>query len=192
MGEVKEEPRLWDKIVTLARQGKTAREIRQLTNCSKAYAYKAVKFVEQEKQKAKVAPSKVEVETVEAPVIEVEPAPTPTEKKPPQVVLHALEGELSAEDMTYVWESINELFPEQYQRPEKAMRLLGKVWVKPVNRYIKDIAMENADLYIAIVVTLITFAPSIKGALQEALKGRRKPPIGKGKGESEGKSQRTT
>jgi len=80
-------------------------------------------------------------------------------------------GLLTSEDLMYVWQSVNNLFPLKHQRPSKSMEILGKLWVKPANRMIEKYATENVDLYLAIGVTILTFAPSLVSMVRE----RRKP-----------------
>jgi len=132
-------------------------------------------------------PSETVVKVEEQPPMEVpveEEAPPPIEEKVPkefkekalpmEELAEKLEaGLLTTEDLTYVWKSVNSLFPPQHQRPDKAMEILGKLWVKPANRLIEKYAVENIDLYLAIGVTALTFAPSVVAMVRE--RGKEKP-----------------
>lgn len=120
-----------------------------------------------------------EEEAVEVPVIEEVEVPTEEERKEVPVVP---EGEvevpeigmLSSQDLTYIWQSVNQLFPEKHQRPDKAMNLLGKLWVKPANRLVEKYATENVDLYLALGGTALIFAPSIVGMVREKREAKEK------------------
>ena len=117
-----------------------------------------------------------EEEEAEVPVIEEAEAPAeeegPKEFKEKAVPIEEIEakleaGVLTSEDLSYIWQSVNQLFPEKHQRPEKAMSLLGKLWVKPANRLVEKYATENVDLYLALGGTALVFAPSIIGMVRE-------------------------
>lgn len=153
-------------------------------DCSKSLVYKWLRKMP--KHVEGVTPTSVEpVVTVEeeeekeVPVIEEAEAPTeetiPSEfvekAIPVEKIAERLEaGMLTTEDLMYVWQSVNALFPEKHQRPDKGMEILGKLWVKPANRMIEKYAVENVDLYIAVGVTILTFAPSIIGMVRERKK----------------------
>lgn len=153
--------------------------------CSKSLVYKWLRKMP--KPTEVVTPTPVEpvvtVEEegiVEVPVIEEAEVPIIEEEAVVEVPSERVEGlaerleagMLTSEDITYVWSSVNQLFPQKYQRPDKAMQILGKLWVKPANRMIEKYAVENVDLYLAVGVTVLTFAPSLVGMVRD----RRKKP----------------
>jgi len=115
---------------------------------------------------------KVEAEAEkEVPTIEVEEV---KEKAEVEGLAEKIEaGILTEDDLKYIWQSVNQLFPLKHQRPEKSMDLLGKLWVKPANRLMEKYATENIDLYLAIGGTALVFAPSVVGMVREA--GAKKP-----------------
>lgn len=78
----------------------------------------------------------------------------------PRITELAAKGFLTAQDLKCVFESINMLIPEDYRRPKEAMQILGNVWEKPLNRLTEKYLDENVDLYIAIMVTIVVFAPA--------------------------------
>jgi len=158
------------------------KDIARQKGCSKSLVNKVWMRMQAEKPKeatpseAREAVVKVEPEEeIEVPVIEEEKeAPLVAEGKAPseeellERVQPRLEaGLLTSEDLTYVWQSVNQLFPKQHQRPDRSMELLGKLWVKPANRMIEKYATENIDLYLAIGATVLTFAPSAIGMIRE-------------------------
>ena len=85
------------------------------------------------------------------------------------------EGELSPEDITSVFQAVNQLFAEKNQRPEKAMSVLGKLWYRPANKILEEYSDKNPLLVIAIIMTLVTFAPNIKGTFDDYKKSKEKP-----------------
>ena len=103
---------------------------------------------------------------------EVEEAEVVEEAEPREIERRLEVGMLTENDLTYVWQSVNSLFPEKHQRPERSMELLGKLWMKPANRLVEKYSTENVDLYLAVGGTAIVFLPSIVGMIRE----RRKKP----------------
>jgi len=151
------------------------REIATRCNCSKAYVYKWMRKMPQPEPSGvpeAVEPVvKVEAEAErEVPEIEVEEAPKEFKEKaePIEKLAEKMEaGLLTEDDLTYVFQSVNQLFPVKHQRPDKSMELLGKLWVKPANRLMEKYATENIDLYLAIGGTALVFAPSVVGMMRE-------------------------
>ena len=62
--------------------------------------------------------------------------------------------------ITHLFESINDLIPTIYRRPKESMALLGNVWFEPLNRVLGAYIDQNIDVYFAIIVTIVVFAPS--------------------------------
>lgn len=158
----------------LAREGMNPREIRQKTNCSKSTAYNAVKKADREKEKGTAKKPDVKVEEVlkEVPQIEeaTEPA-KPLETVSAKLITGAI---LDPEDLEYLFRALNDLFPDNIQRPDKSMKLLGKVWFKPANRILQEYMEQNVDIYFAGIVTVIVFAPSLYALLKGKF-GKKKP-----------------
>lgn len=95
----------------------------------------------------KIAPAIPPPELMETtPGIEITPTPE-------------IEAALKAKDIEGVFQGINELLPQQYKRTKGQISLLGNVWEKPLNRMMEKYVDENVDLYIAIIVTILVFAP---------------------------------
>ena len=158
----------------LAREGLKPREIRQKTNCSKSTAYNAVKKAGKEKAEGRAEPSEVKVEEVKKEVPEIKEPPTVEEPEPAEP-LERVAGKLIAgaildpEDLEYLFRALNDLFPGRFQRPDKSMKLLGKVWYKPANRILQEYMEQNIDVYFAGIVTVIVFAPAIYGVAKSYL-----------------------
>lgn len=165
-------------------------EIAKKCDCSKALVYKCLRKmpkpipVEVPTPVEPVVTVKEEAErevpTIEAEEVEkaevVEEVKVSTEVEPIERLEKIEVGMLTEEDLTYVWQSVNQLFPEKHQRPDRSMRLLGKLWMKPANRLMEKYATENIDLYLAIGGTVLVFAPSIIGMIRERRKKGPKPP----------------
>ena len=52
------------------------------------------------------------------------------------------------------------MIPQTYKRPPESMALLGNVWFEPLNRILGAYIDQNIDVYFALIVTVIVFAPS--------------------------------
>lgn len=170
-----------EKALALAKEGKHWREIRELVPCSKTLAFNMWKKVHGAEVEAMPKEVKVEVEAKEVtptfPLEPKKPEPEELEEAPEaeaKLEKALIEGYLQPEDIQYIFESLNQLFPEKHQRPEKAMILLGKVWAKPTNRLLEELMERNIDIYLALVCTLIIFAPSLKGVFTEQMEKRKK------------------
>lgn len=93
-----------------------------------------------------ITPAKPPKELIEAEGITLEPTPQ-------------IKAALQAKDIEGVFEGVNQLLPKDYQRTKEQISLLGKVWEAPLNRLMEKYVDENIDLYIAIIVTVLVFAP---------------------------------
>ena len=172
-------PTLTKWAEALAREGLKPREIRQKTNCSKSTAYNAVKKAEKEKAKGKALKPEVKVEEVKTEVPQIEEPPTvgepepaePSERLAAKLMVGAI---LDPEDLEYGFHLINDLFPKEFQRPDKSMKFLGKLWYKPANRILQEYMEQNVDIYVAGIFTVIAFAPSIYGVLKTKMKKPKK------------------
>ena len=150
--------------------------------CSKALVHKCLRKMPKPEPTGLPAPVepvvtiKEEGEREVPEVGEVEEAEVVEEAEPVETLERRLEeGILTENDLTYVWQSVNSLFPEKHQRPDRSMELLGKLWMKPANRLIEKYSTENVDLYLAVGGTAIVFLPSIVAMIRERRK-RPKPP----------------
>lgn len=152
-----------------------AREIAQATGYHKVHIRRLVKEVQKQRlggaevktgtEEGETVAPQVTVETVEA-----EEIPEAEVQTPEGIALGAIsKGEWNEDDIFSLFDSVNQLFPEKYQRPEKATRAVAKAWVKPFNRLLEKYADENVDLYIAIAVTAMYFAPSVMGIVRDKM-----------------------
>ena len=69
-------------------------------------------------------------------------------------------GTLTESMITHLFTSINDMIPQTYKRPPESMALLGNVWFEPLNRILGAYIDQNIDVYFAIIVTIVVFAPS--------------------------------
>jgi len=158
-------------IIELYKQGLSSAEIARQTGYNRSYVWRTIKKYEEKGE----------------PTPEEKPTPTPTEAKKPEVVITAepvvippelkekiavevKKGFLTEEEITSIFQSINDILPKKYQRPKESMKLLGKVWEKPLNRLVEKYLDENVDLYVAIIVTVIVFSPSVKDYIADKRK----------------------
>jgi len=116
-------------------------------------------------------PISVSVTEVLKPEAQVE-TETPSIQLPEGVKKALLEGELSPEDISSVFQAVNQMFPENHQRPDKAMIVLGKLWYRPANKILEEYSDKNPLLVIAVIMTLVTFAPNIKGVFDDWRKSK--------------------
>jgi len=124
---------------------------------------KQLKYPETEKPitEGEIVTPTVKVETAKAEEIPLSP-----EEQAEGIVAEVIEkGEWNEEDIFSLFDSINMLFPERHRRDDKATRAVAKAWVKPFNRMMEKYA--DADLYIALAVTAMYFAPPIISMVRE-------------------------
>jgi len=92
-----------------------------------------------------------------------------------------IEAAIKAKDIEALFASVNQLLPPEYQRPKESMALLGKVWEAPLNRMMEKYVDQNIDIYIALITTIIIFAPApIKYIRERQKKEKEKKPNDKG------------
>jgi len=147
-------------ITALAKQGMEPRQIIQTTGCSRSYAWTLYNKAQAAKPSKDAEELHVEVEEV---TVETEQPPiiTETEEEIPTVAIseRIKAGMLEGEDIEYIFQAVNEMLPTKYKRPEKAIKVLGKVWEAPLNRLLAKYLDENIDLWVALIVTIVVFAP---------------------------------
>jgi hypothetical protein len=129
---------------------------------------KAKQYAEGETPEA-ITP-KVEVEKVETvPAVPVEFPEV--EGKAEEIVGEVAElGEWTEEHVYSLISMVDSLFPEDCRHTEEQNRALSKAWVKPFNRLLQKYADQNADLYIAIVVTVLWLVPPISKIVSKRVK----------------------
>jgi len=171
------------------KQQPTYQQIAKKLGCTKEY----IRYVKNRYMKAEAPEEKIAEEAVEEAKLEpteqpIEIEPTPPVIPPPELteelgeVAPAItkavkEGILTQQQITSIFQSVNELLPPKYQRPKKSMELLGSVWEKPLNRMMEKYIDENIDLYVAVIVTIVIFAPvPIQYARDRAKKKKVKKP----------------
>src|SRR4030042_5225468 len=188
------EPMLRDKIVQALRENPdlSPQDLSKRFDANLSYCYtvkgkweknkkpfETEKTVTTEEPTPKQAPAP-SGEPISVSVTEVLKPQTPIETEKPSIQLPEgvkkvlFEGELSPEDITSVFQAVNQLFAEKNQRPEKAMAVLGKLWYRPANKILEEYSDKNPLLVIAIIMTLVTFAPNIKGVFDDWRKSKEK------------------
>jgi hypothetical protein len=188
------EPMLRDKLIESLRQNPdmSPQELAKKHDANLSYCYtvkskweknkkpfeteKTVTSPEKPTPKAPASetdPISVEVTEVLKPEAQVQ-TEEPSVKLPEGVKKALLEGELSPEDISSVFQALNQMFPIQHQRPDKAMMVLGKLWYRPANKILEEYSDKNPLLVIAVLMTFVTFAPNIKGVFDDWKKSKEK------------------
>jgi len=168
-------------------------KIAEETPCSKASAHKALKKAQAEtKQKpAELGATEPSVtivkeqektpEFIEHPDETKEALETLTEtgETTPAVAHLLAEGELTAEDMSFLFEAANDgirMFNPKRAPSDKSSKFLGKLWVKPFNKWWSTVSEQNPLLAIAVIVTVIVYAPCLIGVIVDWRASREKKP----------------
>lgn len=184
---------LMRKLKALIESGVTDyKELMRQTGASKAYVYKAlhrygVQTPQEQKTEAEIPKAEKPAFTFKAETVvpppELAEAETPTlETIEEKVAEVTAKGFLTSEEITYLFESINELFGEE-KRPKESCQLMGKVWEKPLNRLAEKYLDQNVDLYIALICTALWVAPVIKAKIEKRRK-KKAEEHGESKGET--------
>jgi len=163
-------------ILALIDQGLKPPKIIQKTGCSKSYAWRLYKEVQDKKEEKAPQPPEVEVEEVtkKVPEIPVEEPPTEITLLRKEEIREAIEeGIVTEKEVGAIFQAINDLLPTKYKRPREAIELLGSIWETPLNRILDKYMEENTDIFIALIVTIIVFSPSIKGVVTDAMKKKK-------------------
>lgn len=187
------EPMLRDKLIESLRQNPdmSPQELAKKHDANLSYCYvvkqkweKNKKPYETEKTvtqpepstETSKTPSPISVDVTEvtskAPAVTEIETDKETVQLPEGVKKALLEGQLDPEDITSVFQAVNQLFPEKHQRPDKAMMVLGKLWYRPANKILEEYSDKNPLLVIAILMTLVTFAPNLKGVFDDWRKSK--------------------
>lgn len=174
--------RLLDELVELIQQGASPQELYKSGKCSKAYAYKAYKIAKgleaQKTEEVKEIKPEVEYEyepkevAPEIEPIEIKPeVPEVSEEAKAEIAERVAKGFLTSEDISAIFNAVNDCLGK-YKRPKESIELLGKVWEKPLNRMCEKYLDENVDLYVAVITTVIVFAPSLQMYIQDRRKAK--------------------
>lgn len=156
----------------------TAKELMS-QGVSKSYAYSLIKEHEKNKNRPPEATKIKNTENVtpepakeEKKIEEItttttpEPTATPTpESKLEKGLLQT--GFFEPSELKEIIQEINIFFDKEEQLPEKSCLLLGKLWAKPLNRWIGENGDQNLDIKIAAVVTVGLLAPRIVKTVQK-------------------------
>jgi len=169
-------------------------KIAEETPCSKSYAHKALKKAQAEAKTQGISePSATEpsvtivaekektAEYVEAPAEQKEALETLTEtgETTPAMAHLLAEGELTAEDMSFLFEAANDgirMFNAKRAPSDKSAKFLGKLWVKPFNKWWATVSEQNPLLAIAVIVTVIVYAPCLIGVVVDWRASRQQKP----------------
>ena len=192
-------------------------EIRKLTGANSSYIYEVLRKYREGAYKEKPEGTQAQptteqpeqpqktgsgTEAPQTPKVEFEFTPvTPpkelTQLEPDETVTAevgaaaeaAKKGTLTESMITHLFTSINDMIPQNYKRPPESMALLGNVWFEPLNRVLGAYIDQNIDVYFAIIVTIIVFAPSAIDYTTEKRKQKEKnlPPTKQQKAEAGGK-----
>jgi hypothetical protein len=139
--------------------------IRRLAKRIKAEQYAEGKIPEGEQPT-------IEIEKVET--IPAVPLPEEVEAKAEEIVGEAITaGEWTEEHVYSLVSMVDCLFPEDCRHTEEQNRALARAWVKPFNRLLQKYADQNADLYIAIAVTVLWLVPPMSKLISK----RKKPKV---------------
>lgn len=130
--------------------GYTPQHINRLAKKVKTFITPLPKEAPQEKEGEEKPIEKIEV-TPPAKLKEIQTEELPTREE--------VEGFINSRQITQLFQSVNQMIPKKYQRPNESMELLGNVWSKPLNRLLERYENENYDLIIATVTTVIVFSP---------------------------------
>jgi len=85
----------------------------------------------------------------------------------PEKMQRYAEGDMSSEDIAYAIKIIDSMYPEPYRPDEKSADFVAKLWVRPVNSLIAQYSDRNPLLVIAVVFTLMRYAPSTSKMLKD-------------------------
>lgn len=152
-----------------------AKEIAQATGYEVGHIRRLAKKVQKQKLGGtETLEPETEGETVTPDVrvesVEAEEIPEAEVLTPEGIASQAMaKGFFDEDDIFSLFDSVNSLFPEKYRRDEKATRAVSKAWVKPFNRLLEKYADENVDLYIAVAVTVMYFAPSAVSMMRDRM-----------------------
>ena len=109
-----------------------------------------------------------EVPTIEEVTPEV---PKKPEEKAKEIIAEGiLEGKFTKEQLTALFQAINEWLPSKYRKSQDTCKLLGSVWESPINKRIEQI--EDADLWFALFVTIVVYGNI---PVQIVMERRKKP-----------------
>jgi hypothetical protein len=154
-------------------------KIKEETPCSRSTAHKALAAVKREREKPsgegaeKTPEVTIAHEKEKTPEFlgEKEEAITETLEElptPPLATKLITEGELTADEMSYLFEAANDgiaMFNEKRAPSPKSAKMLGKLWFRPFNKWWGTISEENPLLAIAIIVTLVVYLPALIGVV---------------------------
>lgn len=152
-----------------------AKEIAQATGYEIGHIRRLAKQVQKQKLKGETPEAETsEGETVTPSVkvesVEAEEIPEAEVLTPEGIASQAIaKGFFDENDIFSLFDGVNSLFPEKFRRDEKATRAVSKAWVKPFNRLLDKYADENVDLYIALAVTIMYFAPCAVGMVRDRM-----------------------
>lgn len=156
---------------------KTQKEIAKEVGLSTKRIQQIKKAMEKEQKPQETQTEKLEIEQTPPATLPGdldETLPQIKDEIEPSLIAAAATGMITAQDLKYVFQSVNSIIPENYRRPQEAMQILGNVWEKPLNRIMEKYLDENIDLYVAIIVTIVIFAPAPVKYMREKTKEKPK------------------
>jgi len=166
----------------IEQQGKAdAKAIAQATGYHPVHIRRLIKQVEKQ-----IKYPETEIETTEpvSPTLEVEKAEvvpsveaTVVPTTPEEAVAEAVaEAEWTEENIYNLINMCDGLFPEDCRHTKEQNQALARAWYKPFNRLLQKYADQNADLYIALVVTGLWLIPPITKIAKKRMKPKPKEP----------------
>lgn len=151
----------------------TAKEIMD-KGVSKSYAYRLMKDAEKQKNKPPEATQirNLETMTKENPeekkleeIITETKTEEKTEESPQQGLLQT--GFFEPSELKEIFKEANTFLDTEAKLPDTSCTLLGKLWAKPLNRWIGKSGDQNLDIKMAVIVTIGLLAPRIVKTVQK-------------------------
>jgi len=165
----------------IEKQGKIdAKAISQATGYHPVHVRRLAKQIEKQiKYPETETPAKPETPTLEVEKAEVIPTaeelPVPT--TPEEAVAEAVaEAEWTEENIYNLINMTDGLFPEDCRHTKEQNQALARAWLKPFNRMLQKYADQNADLYIALIVTALWLIPPVTKIIKKRQKPKPKEP----------------
>ena len=161
------------KVDTRAVAQATGYSQRQILRLAKETERK-IKYPEEAETETKPETPTLEVEKAEViPTAEVLPVPTTPEEAVAEAVA---EAEWTEENIYNLINMCDGLFPEDCRHTKEQNQALARAWLKPFNRMLQKYADQNADLYIALIVTALWLIPPVTKIIKKRQKPKPKEP----------------
>jgi len=163
------------KLIELFKQGHTHKTVDK-TIASRSFiwnVYQRYKKGEFSREQAGIMPKG---ERAATPSLKLKIAATPTDKEKLKIIQPGTPGQelptptmldFTAEECAYIFELINQIIPEKRRPSDKSTTILGKLWLKPINKLIEQYSDKNPLLVIAVIITGGIYLPVIIGVIAD-------------------------